>query len=160
MFQSRLAKNFKTHIYKKHIRVSAPASSVFQWMLQKNTFTSGQLPPYRVEFLQESPSAEMKVGDQTSHHGPLILFAGELTEITNTYRRLDYYYGSYALSFRWARPACLEVETRSIDSNSSELIITLSTHVHRFFVPIWHFGMRAFWSLFQLSVYFKWKKKS
>jgi hypothetical protein len=156
MQQTPLASSFRRHVFEKTFTLPASGERVFDWMLRKKTFTSGQLPPYRVEFLQENESEWMQEGDWTNHHGPLITFAGRMTKIEKDYRRLDYHYGSYALSFRLARPVCLEVATNVIDSSRSQLIIRLTTDVKNYFYIPWHLLMWLFWNSFALSAKASW----
>jgi hypothetical protein len=102
----------------------------------------------------------MKRGDYTTHHGPLIQFAGVMTSVTENYRRLDYMYGSYAISFRFFRPLCLEVWVDDFDfeSGSKKAVINLklTTGVHKYLNWFWSSMMAFFWPQFAMNAKILW----
>lgn len=151
-------KNFKSHTAEQTFTVAAPQNDVFTWLLKKSTFTSGQLPPYKVEFLSDNDdSPYMSVGDKTNHHGPGIQFAGVMTSIVApSYRKLNYNYGSYALSFRWARPSSLEIYTDDVNGTHTKVTIKLVTHTHYIMYPVWSLMMRFFWQQFAWNTQILW----
>lgn len=150
-------KSFVRDAFEIEFTVNALCTDVHEWLMRKDTFSSGQLPPYKVEFLQNTLSEYMLLGDKTNHHGPFIQFAGEITKVDpGQYRRLDYYYGSYALSFRWARPVCLEITTTPTENKSTLVKLGLQTDVHWFFAPIWKLMMLLFWNQFVVNVKILW----
>ncbi len=151
-----LPQSFRTHVYEISFTLPISQTESFEWLLKKKTFSSGQLPPYKVEFLPENKDPLMKEGDYTNHHGPWIQFAGVMTKISSEYRRLDYLYGSYALTFRLIRPLCLEVWTHDLGSNKSKVTLKLTTGVRNFFVPIWNLLMNFFWPQFALNAKILW----
>lgn len=158
-----IPKSFRTHDFSLRFQVNAPLRDIYPWLMSLNTFTKGQIPPYKVEFLQESPSPYMQKGDKTNHHGPLIQFAGEITAVDPfKYRRLDYYYGSYALSFRLARPRCLEIFTSESDGQKTNIELKLKTDTHKYFYSAWNALMLFFWTQFKWNVRLLWlfKQKS
>lgn len=153
---------FKHNIYEISFKLPTSQKKAFDWLLRKKTFTRGQIPPYKVEFIPENSDEFMQVGDFTNHHGPLIQFAGVMTEITKTYRRLDYLYGSYALSFRLIRPVCLEVWVEdlplfSTNSKPKALVkLKLTTGVHKWINLSWTLLMKFFWPQFALNAKILW----
>ena len=113
---------------------------------KRETFVDGQLFPYKVEFAAESQKGDFKSGELNIHHGPLLSVHGVIGEITDSYRDLKYFYGSYVLSFRLIRPTRLEF-FRDGD--------TLSLKIHCFVKPwfrgIWEWGNNLFWKYFGVS---------
>ncbi len=157
-----LPSHFKKNVYEISFKLPITQKKAYEWLLKKTTFTRGQLPPYKVEFIPESSDPFMRLGDFTNHHGPLIQFAGVMTEITSSYRRLDYLYGSYALSFRLIRPMCLEVWVDEVDSTSATekskalVKLKLTTGVHKYFNLIWTGLMKFFWPQFAINAKLLW----
>lgn len=117
---------------------------------KRETFVKGQIPPYRVEFESGLKVGEFYSGEKNIHHGPLLSVHGEIGEITSSYRDLQYYYGSYLLSFRLFRPQRLEFFKTE---NSIELKIT--TLVHPKFIWLYEFINNIFWKIFGIQFLFK-----
>ncbi len=161
-----LPSNFRKNIYDISFTLPISQEQAFAWLLKKQTFTRGQLPPYKVEFLPKTNNPYMQQGDFTNHHGPLIQFAGIMSEVTNSYRRLDYFYGSYALSFRWIRPLCLEVWVdpyeagSSVEMSKAIVKLRLTTGVHRMLNGLWSLLMKFFWPQFALNAKLIWYIKN
>ena len=90
--------------------IDRPRPDVWAWLCDPATFTDGQIPPFRVEFLATtSGETGFAEGVYNAHVGPLMSFAGVLGEIeSETYRDLQYFYGSYAVSHALFRPTRLQ----------------------------------------------------
>ena len=150
--------NFDIHSYSFDVEVEVEAGkdAVWQWLNDPKTFTETQVWPYKVEFY--SPSKDIPNGFHegvlTNHTGPLINFAGVLTEIKEDYRDLQYYYGSYALNFGLVRPYRLEFKTTEHDS-STTITCTISSYVKPSFYKTWDRLNKLFWRKFK-----RWSKKS
>ncbi|MFK7954439.1 MAG: hypothetical protein AB8B73_16420 [Ekhidna sp.] len=147
---------FDIHTYSFTVEIPAKKESVWEWLNDPKTFTDTQVWPYKVEFY--SPSTDIPNGFHegvlTNHTGPLINFAGVLTEIKEDYRDLQYYYGSYALSFRLVRPYRLEF--RTVESNAvTTITCTISSYVKPSFYKKWDKLNKLFWRSFK-----KWSRKS
>ncbi len=148
---------FKVHTYSFDVKVAATEKSVWSWLNDPRTFTDTQVWPYRVEFYSPDPariSNGFNEGVVTNHTGPFVNFAGVLTKIEPNYRDLQYYYGSYAISFRLVRPFRLEFKTAS-DGNETTITCTISSYVKPSFYGTWDFLNRQFWKSFR-----RWSKKS
>lgn len=122
-------------------------SSFWEKLQRRETFTKGQLFPYRVEFAANSQEGEFSPGELNIHHGPLLSVHGAIGEISPTYRSLDYFYGSYVISFRLIRPFKLEFFRKD-----QVLTVKLHTFVRPWFKPLWRVLNQIFWSAFRLSV--------
>ncbi|MEM0938257.1 MAG: hypothetical protein AAF600_00670 [Bacteroidota bacterium] len=148
---------FKVHNYSFHVEVMAMPPIVWDWLNDTKTFTDTQIWPYSVEFYSPNPEKipnGFNEGVLTNHTGPLINFAGVLTEITEDYRDLQYYYGSYAISFSLVRPFRLEFKTRD-DQGSTTITCTISSYVKPTFYKTWDRLNKLFWKRFK-----KWSRKS
>ncbi|MEM1057383.1 MAG: hypothetical protein AAGI52_17840 [Bacteroidota bacterium] len=146
---------FRAHSYRRSWRVPQSREAVWAWLNDPATFTEGQVPPFRVEFVGPDGSAGgFREGVFTAHHGPGMLFAGVLGEQTDpapgrtAYRDLRYTYGSYALSLRLARPTRLQFWADAIGDDATEVRVQLDADVTTAFVPVWAGAMRVFWGGF------------
>jgi len=149
--------SFKSHIYSFDVSVEAPSSTVWKWLNDPKTFTETQVWPYKVEFYSPDPETipnGFHEGVLTNHTGPFINFAGVLKEISNSYRDLQYFYGSYALSIGLVRPFRLEFETKEHDG-ITVITCTISSYVKASFYGIWDKLSRIFWKRFK-----RWSTKS
>lgn len=137
-------------------QIGAPLSRVVSLLNATSTFTDGQIFPFRVEFLDPGSGAltqRFEQGVLTNHHGPLLSAAGILSQIDGLkYRRLDYFYGSYAISFRLFRPYCLEIWFDPISPDSTRVTAKLSTHCRQGWGWLWSFGQNLFWPQFGWSI--------
>ena len=124
-------------------------NKIWEKLQRRVTFVKGQLPPYRVEFESGLKQGEFYSGEKNIHHGPLLSVHGEIAQIEDDYRGLDYYYGSYVLSFRLIRPVKLE-----FFKTSTGIKVKLQTYVRPWFRPIWRFGNSIFWKDFGISFLF------
>lgn len=148
---------FQDHKFTFQVTLAAAEKDVWNWLNNTKTFTDTQVWPYRVEFYSPDPETIPNGFHEeilTNHTGPLINFAGKLTKIDANYRDLQYFYGSYALSFKWFRPYRLQFWTSSSD-DKTELTCTLSTYVKPKLYGFWDRSQRIFWSRFR-----NWAKKS
>ena len=122
-------------------------SSIWEKLQRRETFTKGQLFPYRVEFVANSQEGAFSQGELNIHHGPLLSLPGVIGEVSSTYRNLNYFYGSYVISFRLIRPVQLE-----FFRNGPTLTLKLHTFIKPWFRPFWRFSNQFFWSIFSLSI--------
>lgn len=132
---------------------------VWKWLNTPETFTKGQIPPFKVEFYSPDPKTipnGFHEGVLNAHHGPLMNFSGVLGEIKEMeYRDLQYFYGSYAISMRWIRPYRLEFWLKEIDQNNTEIKCRLSSYTAKWISSIWTKSQSLFWASFR-----SWAKKS
>lgn len=124
-------------------------NSVWDKLQKRETFTKGQTPPYRVEFETGLREGDFREGEKNIHHGPFLSVHGEIGKISDNYRGLHYYYGSYVLSFRLIRPVLLE-----FFKTKTGLKMKLHSHVHPRFHRVWKFGNNIFWKKFGISFLF------
>ncbi|MEM0963174.1 MAG: hypothetical protein AAGK21_11640, partial [Bacteroidota bacterium] len=71
---------FTAHSVTRIWQVPHPVDAVWDWLNDPATFVDGQLPPYRVEFVDANGRAGFEAGVHTAHHGPGLLAAGVLGE--------------------------------------------------------------------------------
>src|SRR5918998_6338175 len=101
---------FVEHAYQKTFSVAHPIGRAWAWLNDPATFVEGQVWPFRVEFVDGG----FEPGILNVHHGPLLNVAGAIGEVRGpdaggpAYRDLEYFYGSYAISPRLARPTRLQ----------------------------------------------------
>ncbi len=150
MKNSDCPKFMKKDIFKIHFKLSEEKKNKTWLKLQKReTFVKGQVPPYRVEFESGLSEGDFYEGEKNIHHGPLLSVHGEIGKVTDEYRSLHYYFGSYVLSFRLIRPVLLEF-TKDADG----IEMTLHSFVKPWFHAFWRFGNRVFWKNFGISFLF------
>lgn len=146
-FQQTLADGFDVHQYMREYHIPADQEMVWDVLMQQRTFTDTQIWPFRVEFLSDAKDY-MKVGMENVHHGPFMLFAGEITRIdAPNYRELQYYLGSYFLSMRLIRPTRLEFYLFP-EENGTRVRLTLSSQVKPWVSGIWSALLGIFWNRF------------
>lgn len=114
---------------------------------RRETFTKGQLFPYKVEFASAYQEGEFLPGELNIHHGPLLSVHGAIGEVSPKYRSLDYFYGSYVISFRLVRPIRLE-----FFRDGKRLKIKLKAYIRPWIKPIWRLSNKILWSVFQISL--------
>lgn len=142
---------FIAHTYEESFRIGAPREAVWSWLERPATFVDGQIWPFRVEFVSSDPAVApgFVVGGLNVHHGPLMSFAGQLTEIREgAYRSLHYFYGSYVLSLRLIRPTCLEFWVEDADAAATDVRLRVSSFVRRPIAGAWGRAQRVFWRRF------------
>ena len=139
---------FVVDVYERDFHYSIDKiSPAWKKLQRRETFTKGQLFPYRVEFAANSQEGEFLPGELNIHHGPLLSVHGAVGEVTDSYRSLEYFYGSYVLSFRLVRPVRLE-----FFREGSELKLKLKVYVRPWFRPVWRLCNFILWSGFRLSL--------
>jgi hypothetical protein len=141
---------FVHDVYEHVWIIERPRAQVWAWLSDPGTFTDGQIPPWRVEFLtNEAGETGFAEGVYNTHTGPFINFAGVLGEIRHEeYRDLQYFYGSYALSFALFRPTRLQFWVEDTDDGGTRLTLQLDTFVRRRARRMWTRLMRIFWKRF------------
>lgn len=121
--------------------------SLWEKLQRRETFTKGQLFPYRVEFEAPEQEGEFRPGEYNIHHGPLLSVHGVVGEVNSTYRSLHYHYGSYVVSFRLVRPVQLEFLREG-----PSLKLKLKACVRPWFRPAWRGMNHLLWASFRLSL--------
>ena len=133
-------------VFEAEFKIPTEKKDIFWHKLQqRETFVEGQVPPYKVEFESERTAGAFQVGEKNIHHGPLLNLPGEIGDISETYRALHYYYGSYIVSFKIVRPVLLE-----FFKTQKGIKIVLRSYVHPFFLRLWRLGNTFFWKQFSL----------
>ena len=148
---------FDMHSFKFDFTIRESRQDVWNWLNTPETFTETQIPPFRVEFY--SPSEDIPNGFHegvlNTHHGPMINFSGVLTKVESpSYRDLQYYYGSYAVSIRWIRPYRLQFW---LAESGEDTIVTaqIDSYVKPWIRGLWTKAQKLFWSRFP-----SWARKS
>ncbi|MEM9325832.1 MAG: hypothetical protein AAGA85_09255 [Bacteroidota bacterium] len=143
---------FVAHEFTKEFHSAHTKQAIWKWLNQPETFTDTQVPPYRVEFYSPDPEKipnGFNEGVLNIHHGPGINFAGVLTTIRpESYRDLQYFYGSYAFSLRWLRPYRLEFWVEDSQEMETVVKMKLSTWVKPWTAKLWTSFQSLFWSRF------------
>jgi len=145
--QSQKPPNFHEHIFQMSWSFS-PEIAKASWdkLQRRETFIKGQFPPFKVEFDSPSSSGRFEQGELNIHHGPLLSLHGAIGEINSDYRNLNYFYGSYILSFRFIRPTRLE-----FFKSENTISVKISSFVQPWIKPIWNLGLVIFWKTFGIS---------
>jgi hypothetical protein len=146
---------FEHHKFERTFRIPRPCRQVWSLLNDPKTFATGQLFPYRVEFVDASGSkgAGFKSGTQTLHHGPLLNFAGVIGEVHDQeYRDLQYYYGSYVFSLRLIRPTRLEFYFAAPTPATTLVTLRVSSLIRRPFGPLWSAVQSIFWTQFGWNI--------
>ena len=133
------------HTFKKQWIIQHKIEKTWKILNKMETFTKGQVFPYRVEFISENGPAKFNTGVWTNHHGPFLNVCGQIgTMKPNEYRDLNYSYGSYVLSFRLIRPVRLQFFFKEND-NKTLLTVQLDTYIAPWFKVIWNLSQHIFW---------------
>ena len=146
---------FDEHKFEHIFCIPRPRTEVWNLLTDPKTFMTGQLFPYRVEFVDASGSkgAGFQSGTQTLHHGPMINFAGVIGDVRDQeYRDLQYYYGSYIFSLRLLRPTRLEFCFAAPTPSSTLVTLRVSSLIRRPFGPLWSAIQIVFWSQFGWNI--------
>lgn len=141
---------FVRDVYEHVWTIDRPVASVWAWLCDPATFTDGQIPPFRVEFLSNATGQSgFYEGVYNAHVGPLMSFSGVLGEIDDEkYRDLQYFYGSYAISHALFRPVRLQFWLDETAAGTTELRLQLDTFVRERALGAWHKLMGVFWKRF------------
>lgn len=141
---------FVTDVYTHTWQIPKDRAAVWTWLCDPATFSDGQIWPYQVEFLadDEGPGT-FRTGVYNAHTGPFMCFAGVLGEIRdNEYRDLQYSYGSYALSHRFARPTRLQFWAADDPDGGTTLTLQVDAYVNKRARGVWTRIMKVFWPRF------------
>jgi len=142
---------FVHDVYEHTWAIDRPRAEVWAWLCDPATFTDGQIPPFRVEFLANAEGdTGFAEGVYNSHVGPLMCFAGVLGEIDpERYRDLQYFYGSYAVSHALFRPTRLQFWLDDGERPGTTVLrLQLDTFVRGRARGAWHRLMGVFWKRF------------
>ena len=144
--QTESPKKFQILIYEKKIKVDPSKLNEFWEKLNlRETFIDAQFFPYKVEFATGLKSGCFQTGELNIHHGPFLSVHGSVGKVSENYRDLNYFYGSYALSFRLVRPTRLEF----LKENDG-IRLKLHAFIKPWFAPIWRMGNNFFWLFFNV----------
>ncbi|MEM6688245.1 MAG: hypothetical protein AAF664_02380 [Planctomycetota bacterium] len=146
------------HTHEATFNVQRPLRECWCWLNAPNTFTEGQVWPYRVEFISPDNTVPngFHVGVLNWHYGPFLDFAGVITAVNPMeYRDLKYFYGSFAVSPRLIRPTRLQFWTTGMNENSTEVRLQVDSLIRRRWVGSWSWMQERFWKRFP-----KWMTKA
>ena len=148
MNQVTVPNGFIVDVFEKEFSLPPDAlESIWRKLQRRETFTKGQLFPYRVEFAANSQEGEFASGELNIHHGPFSSVHGAIGEISETHRGLNYFYGSYVLSFRLIRPLQLDFYR-----DDKKLKVQLKCFVRPWLRPFWRLGNQLLWTSFRYSI--------
>ena len=136
------------HVFKKTLTLNHSLSDSWLVLNTMETFTKGQVFPFRVEFVAEKAAPSFETGVWTNHHGPLLNVCGQIGRMkVNEYRDLNYSYGSYVLSFRLIRPVRLQFYFKEMESGC-EVTVQFDSYVVPWLSFFWTFLQSLFWNGF------------
>lgn len=148
MNQQTEPQGFIVDAFEKEFSLTADdLESIWRKLQRRETFTKGQLFPYRVEFAANSQEGEFAPGELNFHHGPFLSVHGAIGEISETHRGLNYFYGSYVLSFRLIRPLQLDFYR-----DDKTLRVQFKSYVRPWLRPFWRLGNQLLWTSFRYSI--------
>ena len=143
--QSECPANFREHKFSHVLKIDKERrAELWDRLNRRETFVEGQVFPYRVEFETGHNDGFFEAGELNIHHGPLLSVYGAIGDVGSEYRSLDYFYGSYVISFRLVRPTKLE-----FFQTEDGMRMDLTAFVAPWFLPFWKFGNAAFWKIFE-----------
>ena len=144
--QTESPNKFQNLIYEKKIKVDPSKLNEFWEKLNlRETFIDAQFFPYKVEFATGLKSGCFQTGELNIHHGPFLSVHGSIGKVSENYRDLNYFYGSYALSFRLVRPTRLE-----FFKEDDGIRLKLHAFIKPWFAPFWRMGNNFFWLFFNV----------
>ena len=153
--------DFRTHVFEKTFDVSCHWELAWNWLMQPETFTKGQIWPYRVEFIDTpQPGGEIsrgfQVGTLNSHHGPFMNFCGVIARVDvqgeRATRDLQYTYGAHALAFRLIRPDLLRLSTLANGPEQCLVTVRVESYVRPWIAWLWTLAQKCFWPGFGISL--------
>lgn len=143
-FQSSLPNHLQEHIFEMTWSYDSEKCTMAWNKLQlRETFVEGQIPPYRVEFDSLTQSGPFETGELNIHHGPFLSVHGAIGEISQNYRDLNYFFGSYLISFRLIRPVRLE-----FFRTDNTIKVRLTSYVKPWIKTFWNSSLYFFWRTF------------
>ena len=143
--QAQCPANFREHKFSYLLNIDQERrTKLWDKLNRRETFVNSQAFPYRVEFDTGLEEGCFEAGELNIHHGPLLSVHGSVGEVGPEYRSLNYFYGSYVLSFRLVRPTKLE-----FFQTEDGVRMDLTAFVAPWFLPLWKFGNAAFWKIFE-----------
>ena len=119
----------------------------WDWLNRKETFTQGQIPPYRVEFVSKEAGKkpEFEEGCYNNHHGPFLHLPAQITVMEPcSYREMQYLYGSFVFSFRLIRPTALKFYLEE-KGEGCLVRVVLEAQTRPFVLGMWESFNRFFW---------------
>ena len=126
-----------------------PIHRVWNYLNRMDTFTKGQIPPYRVEFLPKEgeKEASFSVGTYNNHHGPFFKLPAVITNMQqNTYREMRYLYGRGQFSFGSSYISTITVV--KADNNHTLVIVELNSDIRPWLKSTWEFLIRICGNVF------------
>mgnify|MGYP006271075987 FL=1 len=146
------------HVYETALALPVERADLWAWLNDTRTFTDNQVWPYRVEFLERTGidgGSGFAPGVLNMHHGPLLMFAGELGEIDpgpdsrGRFRDLCYTYGSFAVSPRLIRPTRLRFWLAdAAEPATTDLTVRVDSLVTPRVAKLWTRAQGVFWRRF------------
>lgn len=140
-----------TSVFEKTFSVADDKLDIaWERLNRRESFVDGQIFPYKVEFDAVTQQGPFEEGELNIHHGPFLSVHGRIGEISRDYRGLEYFYGSYVISFRLIRPVKLEFFREEYG-----IRLVLTAFVNPAFEKVWLWGNRKFWRFAGIS--FLWR---
>ena len=147
-WNSACPKGFRPSVVSVNCFSPHSVEKTWAWLNKKETFTEGQIPPYRVEFVSAHPdqAAAFEVGCYNNHHGPFLHLPAQITVMEPcSYREMQYLYGSFVVSFRLIRPTALRFYLTP-HKDGCAVRVVLEAQTRPFIQGIWERLNRFFWN--------------
>lgn len=148
----RPPRGFVQSAYHHEWLIARSRSEIWAWLNDPDTFTDGQMNPYRSEFVDDEGRGFTE-GSFHSQVGPLVSLSGVLpTVVPDRYRDLQYFYGSYVVSQALFRPTRLQFWLDDgPGAQCTVMRMRLDAHVRRRGQRTWERMMNSFWVRFGRS---------
>ena len=154
-------RGFQHHAFERGFELECAWRVPWNWLMRPETFTTGQVWPYRVEFLATPQpdgrtARDFEVGTLNAHHGPFMNFCGVISSVEvgndEAVRDLEYSYGSYALAFRLIRPTLLRIRVQALSEDRCRVTVRVESFVKGWMKGLWTTAQRCFWPGFGLAL--------
>ena len=147
MHSSPCPKSFVASLVRVEGTTSREKKLIWDWLSRKETFTKGQIPPYRVEFFDEDDPF-FHEGTYNNHHGPFLHLPAYVSEMKEEeFREMRYLYGSYVLGFGIIRPTALKIFLEE-SNEQTKVVVELHAHVRPIIKKMWERLNHFFWHRF------------
>ncbi len=149
-YQSQCPPLMKEFTFETSFQISPEKlDSIWTRLNLRESFVKGQIFPYRVEFNAHQQEGPFQEGELNIHHGPGLSVHGVIGKLEKDYRDLQYFYGSYVLTFRWIRPVRLE-----FFKEQTGIRMKFQCYVRPWILPFWKMSNSIFWNFFGFSFLF------
>ena len=128
-------------------------TTCWDYVSNMNTFQGSFWNLSKVEYVTPGQDqASFSEGTYTNHHGPLLSANGILSTVhAPTYRKMDYFYGSYIVTFRLFRPVALIFELNELNEHT-QIKTEITVFIHKRMPNFIHSLMGVVWRTMMQSL--------